>query len=790
LLVYFSSVSVSWLKKRRKIILLLVFLGLLYITLVPRCRFKDPFSTVITDRDGMLLGARVAIDGQWRFPPAGSVPEKLKLATIAFEDRYFMYHPGINPVSIFRALIMNIKEGRIVSGGSTLSMQTVRLYRKGKPRKIPEKLLEMLMATRLEFENSKNRVLALYISHAPYGGNVVGADAAAWRYFGTSSDRLSWAEAATLAILPNSPALVHPGRNRKVLIEKRDRLLKRLYDLNWIDKTTYETSIAERIPEAPNPMPLLAGHLLNRVYNENPGTLQHTTVELSLQQEVSRIIELHHKRLQSNEIHNLAAIVLEVESGNIAAYVGNCGYPFERNHGNDVDIIQAHRSTGSLLKPLLFAAMIDDGKILPESLIPDIPINLGGFSPRNFNGQFEGAVPATLALSRSLNVPAVEMLKAYGTERFHHLLKSLGMTSLNKPAEHYGLSLILGGAEGTLEDISAIYASMSRVLKHTGKSGSYFCNEYRPAAYKVDNLQILAKEAVQPEIFNASSIWSTFNAMIEVNRPEEETGWQNFGSSRSIAWKTGTSFGYRDGWAIGVSSAYVVGVWAGNADGEGRPGLTGISAAAPVMFAIFGLLPEAQGFIKPLDELIPAAICPLSGYLAGFDCPVSVMDEIPVSGLKTPVCPFHKLIHLSADLQYRVTADCYPVDSINHIAWFVLPPVQEWYYRKRHIDYKPLPRYRADCDPQGYRSMDLVYPAEKVKIFVPTELKGEKGRVVFEAVHRNPDAVIYWHLDNDFVAETRYMHQVELLPGAGTHRITIVDGNGEELVRSFEVVEP
>src|SRR5512133_1113867 len=418
-----------------------------YLLLVPRCKFSEPLSTVITDKNGILLGARVASDGQWRFPEADSVPEKIRKATIAFEDKYFYVHPGINPVSVIRALFNNVRAGHIISGGSTITMQTVRIFRKGKPRTISEKILEMIMATRLELEKSKNGILRYYTSYAPYGGNVVGLEAASWRYFGTSSEQLTWAQSATLAILPNAPAMIHPGKNRNLLLEKRNRLLKKLRKLDWIDEGTYEASLAETIPDRPIKMPSLAPHLLNRIYTNEPETNTRTTLDATLQEQVTGIIEVHHSKLKLNEIHNAAAIVIEIETGNILAYVGNCGYPDEKGHGNDVDVITSQRSTGSLLKPLLYAAMLDDGKILPTSLVADIPINLGGFSPQNFDGQFEGAVPASRALSRSLNVPAVEMLKQYGIDRFHHLLRDLGMTSIVKPADYYGLTLILGGAE-------------------------------------------------------------------------------------------------------------------------------------------------------------------------------------------------------------------------------------------------------------------------------------------------------------------------------------------------------
>jgi penicillin-binding protein 1C len=669
-------------------------------------------------------------------------------------------------------------------------MQTVRLARKGRARTFQEKLLEMFMATRLELTKSKSEILALYFSHAPYGGNVVGLEAASWRYFGIPSSQLSWAEAATLSILPNSPALVHPGRNRKILLAKRNSLLNKLYKLGWIDKTTLVTSLAENIPEKPNAMPVIAPHLLNRVYKNSPQKIVATTVDKTIQEGVAQLVEFHHNRQKFNEVHNAAAIVIEVETGNIVAYIGNCGYPIDRTHANDVDIIGSPRSTGSLLKPLLFAAMLDDGKILPASLIPDVPINLSGFSPQNFDGDYEGAIPASKALSRSLNVPAVQLLKAYGTDRFHHLIRSLGMSTVKKSANYYGLSLILGGAEGTLEEMANIYASLSRVLNHYGNEGLYYPDDFRNTNYRLDHTYNRSKPSHQPVVFNASSIWFTYQAMVEVNRPEEETGWQNYSSSRKIAWKTGTSFGYRDGWAIGTSPEYVVGVWFGNADGEGRPGLTGIAAAAPLMFDIFGLLPASKWFEPPLDDMREAVICKASGFLAGPNCNERDTVKVPLAGLRSQVCPYHVMVHLSEDLVYRVSSDCYPVDHMKHLSWFVLPPVMEWYYKKKHADYIRLPKFANGCGQNSQKSMDLVYPREEVKIYIPRGLSGEKERVVFEAVHTNPDAVIYWHLDNQFLRATKFIHQVELLPSAGKHQLILIDENGEELIKRFEVVEP
>jgi len=760
-----------------------------YLLLIPRDLFDDPASTVILDQNGILLGARVAKDGQWRFPAGTQVSENIMKATLAFEDRYFFRHPGFNPISLFRALFQNIKARKIISGGSTITMQTIRLSRRGKPRTVWEKILEIILSTRLEIKLSKDEILALYVSHAPYGGNVVGIEAASWRYFGTSSDRLSWAEAATLAVLPNSPALVHPGKNRNVLLGKRNHLLERLAALGWIDSTTLQLSLDEQIPEKPVPMPKVAPHLLDRFSREFPGQVSVTTLSGILQMQINEMVEKHHNKLQYNQIHNAAALVLEVESGNVLAYVGNCSDPGKNSHGNEVDIIQSSRSTGSLLKPILYAAMLDDGKLLPSSLVPDIPVNLKGFNPVNFDGQFEGAVPAARALSRSLNVPAVQMLKTYGVERFHNLIRSLGMTTVNQTADHYGLSLILGGAEGTLEEMTNMYAVFSRIINHYGRTGSYYANDYSPPNYIHERISPLGSGGKESGLLSASSLWLAYQAMEEVSRPEEEAGWRRFISSRKIAWKTGTSFGYRDGWAIGTSPEYVVGVWVGNADGEGRPGLTGIAAAAPLMFDIFGLLPVSEWFLPPNGEMVQATVCRRSGYLARPDCPDADTIKVSLRGLTSPSCPFHRRIHLSADRRFRVSSACYPVDSMVHLSWFVLPPIQEWYYKKRHGDYQGLPPFKSGCRPVSQKSMDLIYPREEIRVYIPVELDGKKGRIIFEAVHTNPETVIYWHLDDQFITSTRYIHQVELLPAPGNHVLTLVDETGEELIRKFQAVD-
>lgn len=760
-----------------------------YYFSLPATLFNDPYSTVLQASDGQLLNAMIAGDGQWRFPVSDWVPEKYTAAVIAFEDKRFFYHPGVDPLSLARAFRQNLNARGIVSGGSTISMQVIRLSRQGEPRTLFEKFVEMILATRLELRYTKEEILALYASHAPFGGNVVGLEAACWRYFGSDPGELSWAQAALLAVLPNAPAMIHPGKNRGLLKLKRDRLLDRLQAMGSMDSLTCLLAKAENIPDAPLPLPRLAPHLLDQATRQGfAGKKIRATVKRGMQTRVSEIVQEHHEHLKSNQVFNAAAIVVEVSTGNVLAYVGNVGDG--RGHGEAVDVIQAARSTGSILKPILYAAAMDEGKILPATILPDIPTMINGFAPKNFSRQFDGAVPADQALIRSLNIPAVHLLREFRYEKFHQLLRDAGMTTLTNGPDHYGLSLILGGAEGTLWDITGIYASMARTLNnyfdHPGRK-RYSKNDFHPLRYKAVGLPRASLE--ESSWLSASSIFLTFEALKELYRPGEETGWRHFASSKDIAWKTGTSFGLRDAWAVGVTPQYAVGVWVGNADGEGRPGLTGTDAAAPLMFDIFSGLPSGPWFSQPEMEMRHVAVCTRSGYRASPHCETTDTAWITVRGLETAACPFHKTVHLTSDHRFRLHSGCAPVTAMTHENWFVLPPVQEYYYKPKNLSYHSLPPYREDCEPaQTELAMDMVYPKAGSRIFIPRTLDGTPGSSIFQLAHREPRRSVYWHLDGVYIGSTRNFHQLALTPGEGKHVLIIVDENGESLERHFEVI--
>lgn len=789
---------------RKTLVGLLLFSGWYYFCL-PQPLFEQDQSLVLESQAGQLLGAQIASDGQWRFPAVDSVPPKFATALLQFEDKRFYQHIGIDFLGLANACRQNIAAAAVVRGGSTLSMQLIRLSLQANNRNIFQKLYEMLLATRLELAYSKKEILSLYASQAPFGGNVVGLDAAAWRYFGKSPWDLSWGQAATLAVLPNSPALIHPGRNRKQLLRKRNFLIQRLQERGFLDSLSAELAMAEPLPQAPLPLPRWAPHLLDwaKIQYNRCRTGQkriRSSLQLDIQQRAHEVLHRQHQILRSQGIHNAAALITDVETGRILAYVGNIWEDNPDVHAPAVDIVQAPRSTGSILKPFLYALCLEDGLIAPSSLIDDIPLYLNGYRPLNFNERYDGVVPAKRALIRSLNIPMVRLLQQYGVRRFHHQLQRLGMTTLTEEASHYGLPLILGGAEAKLYDLVGIYASMARCLNHyvsfekEKANGRYYdANDFRPLSFD-QNIPFLPAPPEQRLEFapylSAASIYQTLDAMRQLERPDNEGGWQHFSSAQPIAWKTGTSFGFRDAWAVGVTTKYAIGVWVGNADGAGRPDLIGAQAAAPLLFQLFELLPKArQWFEEPKEAMAFRLLCQQSGYQAGPHCVHS--DTLPIGkqAKSLKVCPFHRPILLDSSGQFRVQAECLTPSQMEQRNWFVLPPIQEYYYQRGHPTYAQLPPWKVGCRPSDEQVMQWIFPKNPTRIYIPTDFDGKKSRTVLRVAHRQADTQIFWHLDQQFLGTTKGFHQMELNPPAGEHQITLVDEAGRRLEQQIVILD-
>ena len=767
--------------------------------LLPTTLFNAPTSFVITEKEGNLLNAFIADDEQWRFPNNNIVPEKFVQCITTFEDKRFYYHFGIDPFAVGRAIKQNISNKKTVSGGSTITMQVIRLYKQHRKRNFFNKISEMLLALRLECSYKKKTILALYASNAPFGSNVVGLDAAAWRYFGRNATQLSWGEMAALAVLPNAPSLVHPGKNKIILLRKRNDLLDKLYLNKTIDQTTCSLAKLEPLPNEPKALPQNAPHLLDRFKkefntlkkeNQLQSTAVQTTIDGNLQIQVNSILSLHHQQLNGNQIKNVAAAVIEVETGNILSYVGNIYNPTDAKLDSHVDILASKRSPGSTLKPLLYASLLTEGTILPKQLIPDIPTQIGGYTPQNFDLDYDGAVPANRALARSLNIPAVKMLQQFKYQKWYDVLKQCGFTSLHKPADFYGMSLILGGCEINPLELIGVYASMARMYNHQQKNkGLWNEKDWRKPNYLFTNNIGLIEHKAMNALFDYTAMWHTFNAMNEVMRPGEEGLWNSFSSAQRIAWKTGTSFGFRDGWSVGITPKYAVLVWVGNATGEGRSDLIGIKTAAPIMFDIFRLLPTSNWFNPPSSGFTYLPVCHYSGFKATNDCKVVDTILVSESGKNAGNCPYCKKINLDKTSCFRVNETCESPNNMIHSSWFILPPTIEYYYKQKHTEYKELPPFKNNCVIDAARVLDIIYPDDAAKIYIPIELSGEKGRTIFTATHKNTNATLFWHLDNHYIGTTTHLHQLALNPIIGKHIITVVDENGNTISRNFEVLQ-
>lgn len=730
-----------------------VFFIWFFFLALPAKPFDVPYCKVMYSADGYLLNAQVAADQQWRFPEGQGVTPEFEQCIITFEDKNFRKHFGISLRGIGRAAFQNISKGRVVSGGSTITMQTIRLMKQNPKRTWMEKLYEMTLALRLEMRYSKKEILVMYAMHAPFGNNVVGYETACWRYFGKKPAELSWSENALLAVLPNAPGLLYPGKNHKKLQAKRDRLLYRLYENKIINEETLNLSLSEPVPDKPLPLPDMARHYFGTQAKQN--NISNTTLNYRIQEQCRHITENYAQRYQGNQVQNIAIVVSDIRSGKVLAYIGNTQKKWNENT-SFVDCAHAARSSGSVLKPLLYYQSLSAGIITPESRLFDVPVSYNHFTPQNYARTYEGLIPAKEALAKSLNIPMVGLLNEYGLQKFHNDLKKLGFRHLNRSSSNYGLSLILGSGEVTLMELNQVYTKWAAQL------------------YKKNTL------------YNQAAIYETLEAMTALNRPDENGNWKAFVNTQKIAWKTGTSFGNRDAWSVGISSRYVVAVWVGNADGAGRSGLTGIEYAAPVLFDVFNALPRSyQWFSRPDAQYGEVLLCKASGYKAGAYCSEKESRQLPIVSRQVALCPFHHNIPVNAEGTYRVNASVYDWRSIKQESYFILPPLVANYFKSWNPHYKMPPPWHPALKtaPQNLR---IIFPDQNAIISFGTESLKE---IHLKAVTEKKESPLYWHIDDQFIGTTTTVHELQYTLAPGKHELMILDESGNQQKTTFEIVK-
>ena len=531
------------------------------------------FSTLVVDRDGRLLRPYTTPDGRWRLPATRADVDPRFLAMLfAYEDRRFMSHRGVDPLALGRAFSQLIANGRIVSGASTLTMQVARLLEPRSERSFIAKLRQLVRAVQLERTLSKDEIIALYFSLAPYGGNLEGIRAASLAYFGKEPRRLTLAESALLVALPQSPEVRRPDRSAVAARSARDRVLDRLAAAGVVPADEIERAKQEAVAEGRRPMPALAPHSADAVMAATPARAIHRlTIHAPLQKSLEELARERARTLGRSI--SVAILVVDNETGEVHARVASSDY-FDMSRAGQVDMTQALRSPGSALKPFIYGLGFEDGLIHPETLIDDRPIRYGSYAPENFDLSFQGTVTVRRALQLSLNVPAVAVLDRVGASRFTARLAQAGGALVLPRGEAPGLAMGLGGVGVTLNDLVMLYAGVAR-LGNTIALTERMDDAGEPPAPR--------------RLMEPVAAWYLGNVMLGTPPPENAAGGR-------IAFKTGTSYGYRDAWAVGFDGKRTIGVWVGRPDGAPVPGLIARSAAAPILFDAFartGSLPAA-----------------------------------------------------------------------------------------------------------------------------------------------------------------------------------------------------
>ncbi len=740
-----------------------------------RYPFRCDYSRVVFDTHGELLRTTLAPDEQLRFEPSGiAVPDKYREAVLLYEDRRFFSHPGIDPIAIAGAVRTNLTSGRRVRGASTITMQVARMAR-GRPRTYWSKVLESMEALRFSLHFSKDEILTMYSAHVPMGGNIQGIESASWRYFGKPLKQITWAEAALFAVIPNSPSHMNIGRRREQLVAKRNGLLQTMMNRGVIDSLTFTLATAEHLPDDGSMLPFKAPHFTNYALRSTKGNRLKTTLDYSVQTRIDALVQNHHSILQNQGIRNIAVLVSQTETGAVRGYIGSHSF-FDSAASGQVDGIQARRSTGSLLKPFLAAGAIDKGPYGMESILHDVPTFFGTFSPQNASREFLGLTTVDEMLVRSLNVPAVRLLNYYGLENFYDLLVGAGLKGLFRTPQGYGLSLILGGSEASMWELCAMYMTLA--------------NGGRLSAPRLSETVSSGSEGEQ--VYSRGASYLVLETLRKVRRPGADYYWHLFADNTPVAWKTGTSYGQKDGWAIGVSPQWTIGVWAGNFDGEGNAMLGGAQSAGPLLFTLFNELSRGERgewFEIPEIDLKQKKVCAVSGFTPNQHCPESDNVMVPLNAHAERSCPVHKSKCVSSSEGWEVCSRCWdPADTLWRVFEVYDPAVIE-VFRSTGRAFDTIPGHNPQCKAvRTAEAITIEYPPAGVAVQIPRSIQGDYERLILRASSSRANAPLFWYLNGTFIGETTSEHRIAVHLESGDYHLVIQTetGNSAEVVfRAF-----
>ena len=735
---------------------------------------RDP-TAVITDRNGKPLRFFLPEDKRWRFPvKLADVSPKLVEAVIASEDRWFHIHPGVNPFALARAFYTNIKEGRVVSGASTIPMQIARMS-EPKSRTVFSKAVEAFRALQLKRRFNDDELLEIYLNIAPYGGNIEGVGAASYFYFGKSPRALTPGEIALLTALPRSPAAYDPTRNPKASKGERDKVLRQLAGRGVFTAEDAKAGTEEPVPRSRKPQPFAAPHFSEFVYHDiSEGGSLKTTLDTSIQKVAEEVARRHIGLLKNDGIDNLAIVVIENSTRKLRAMVGSADY-FDKAHSGQVNYALARRSPGSALKPFLYAMALDEGIAIPETYVLDIPTDFSGYVAENYDSKYRGRITLENALILSLNAPAVRLLSQVGLKDFHNLLLKGGLSTLDRPSEKYGLPLILGAGEVRLLDLVNLYTTLAEG------------GEHRQVSVSEDRGQ----DEAGTRLLSREASYLITEILTGLKRPDMPANtWALTEDVPEVAWKTGTSYGHRDAWSLGYSSKYTIGVWVGNPDGRGQKGISGSEHAAPILFDLFrGIEGDGARIVRPEGlDLGTIEVCRESHLLPTPYC--GERDKVTyIKGVsRIPRDDYSRRIFVDSETGDLLLGDCIGERPHEPRVITTYPPelVAWWMADGKPIDgVPPLSPYCNDVSSE--RPPRILSPDKATPYRVLKGMPAEYQRVELIAGVSEEVDTLYWYQDGKLVTTTRPYKKTFIPLEAGTHHLVVVDSSGRSDSISYKV---
>lgn len=777
-------------KRWKKIALALFSIGVLGVALVLvlawKCplpvRLYQPGSKVVLFADGTPAYVFLSDDEKWRIPSAvDRVDPAYIQALLRLEDKRFYTHKGVDPWALMRALVLNIRKGRILSGGSTLTMQLARMMEPS-PRSFGAKLRQMFRALQLEMRLSKHEILEAYLTFLPFGRNVEGIDAAALAYFGHPATALTPTEIATLLAVPQDPVHRYPSPQHAERLQRaRDHILTKLYQaqavplpadlpLSHVLSQAVQTPVPQRLLPFPRQIPHMAAWLLQHA----PRSMRYKThLNAGMQQTTERMLEAHRDALQRQGIFNAVILVVEHASSKVQASVGNMDF-LDKEHAGQVVGFDVPRSPGSTLKPLLYAQALDVGLILPDFLVPDAPVEFGSYQPHNYDKNYSGLVRMEDALSRSLNIPFVQLLNRFGTQRFLVSLKRMNAYGLHADLGQYGLSAMVGGMELTPLELVGFYATLARDGVH------------RP-------LQMFAADAgdapIDQVLWSKAASYFTKMALSKKDRPDFPIRRSVTPFSSAIYWKTGTSFAHRDAWAIGSNATHTVLVWLGNFNNRSSSFLVGSDAAGPVLFDILEAIAAPWHPALPSDQLKTISVCAYSGYPAAPACPHKTQTQAIAAQLPLETCPYHVQWNIQKKTGRAVAAHCVAAGRTVPKTFLVYPPSVRRWFKEKGYPLSPLPTFVSGCVPTyAGKPPVMVFPAVGQMVILIPGLP-LRNQMVALAADSARSANLHWFVDGRSLGTHPSEDRVYWEPSPGEHLISTVDDFGQSTQRSLKVQE-